>query len=118
MDRRKTSQLAWLFLGDFNLICSNQDKNNGNIDRCMISHFRRALNHMVVKEIPFTGKKFPWSNDRNSPTMTRIDHAFCTVQWEESHMDPIMHPLFISFRPLPSSPVFPGACASPSFLQI
>lgn len=84
---------TWLIIGDFNLICSDQDKTNNHIDRRMISRFRRALNHMVVKEIPLVGKKFTWSNDRSSPTLTRIDRAFCTVQWEEYHLDPVLHPL-------------------------
>jgi exonuclease III len=90
---KDSAQPAWLILGDFNLICSDQDKSNDYVDRRMISRFRRALNHIVVKEIPLVGKRFTWSNDRSSPTMTRIDRAFCTVLWEENHIDPILHPL-------------------------
>jgi exonuclease III len=46
----------WLVLGDFNLICADHDKSNGRVDRRMMTHFRRALNHMEVREIPLVGK--------------------------------------------------------------
>jgi hypothetical protein len=85
--------LAWLVLGHFNLIYADQDKSNGRVDMRMMTHFHRALNHVEVREIPLVGKCFTWSNDHNSPTMSRIDHAFCTTQCESCHLDPIMHPL-------------------------
>jgi hypothetical protein len=84
---------AWLVLGDFNLIYLDQDKSNGRLNRRMMARFRRALNHMEVREVQLLGKKFTWSNEQSSPTMTRIDRVFCTVPWEDLHHDPILQPL-------------------------
>jgi hypothetical protein len=40
----------WLILGDFNLIYKD-DKSSGHLDRNLMHKFRRALNHLEVKEI-------------------------------------------------------------------
>jgi hypothetical protein len=44
-----------------------------------LNRFRRALDHLEVKEIDLVGKKFTWSNNQASPTLTRIDIAFYTA---------------------------------------
>lgn len=52
----------WLILGDFNLITKAADKNNQNINKRLIGRFRAALNHLQLKEIRLSGRKFTWSN--------------------------------------------------------
>jgi hypothetical protein len=47
-----------MLLGDFNLICNDEDKSSGHIDRNIIHRFRKALNTMEVKEVSLTGRKF------------------------------------------------------------
>jgi hypothetical protein len=69
-----------MLLGDFNLICNDEDKSSGHIDRNIIHRSRKALSTMEVKEVSLTGRKFTWSNRQANPTMTRIDKAFCSVQ--------------------------------------
>jgi endonuclease/exonuclease/phosphatase family metal-dependent hydrolase len=81
---------AWLILGDFNLIYLDQDKNNGHLNRRTMPRFLRTLNHLEVYEIPLIGKQYLWSNEQNNPILTRIDRAFCTLQWEEIHLDPVL----------------------------
>jgi hypothetical protein len=51
----------------------------------MMLRFRKALNHLEVKEIPLRGRKYTWSNNQNLLTMTKIDRAFCTSTWEEDY---------------------------------
>jgi hypothetical protein len=64
---------AWLIIGDFNLIYRDQDKNNGRLNRRTMSRFRRAINHLEVREVQLTGKRFTLSNQQDTPTMSRID---------------------------------------------
>jgi hypothetical protein len=52
----------WLMLGDFNLIYKTGDKNNGRLDQRLMLRFKRALNHLEVREIDLVGRKFTWSN--------------------------------------------------------
>jgi hypothetical protein len=70
---------SWLILGDFNLIYLDADKNNDKVNRRMMLRFRRALNHLEVKEIQLVDRKYTWSNSQQLPTMSRIDRAFCTI---------------------------------------
>lgn len=69
----------WLLIGDFNLILQAADKSNANLNRRLMGEFRNTLNYLEVKELNLRGRKFTWSND---VTQTRIDRAFCSVDWD------------------------------------
>lgn len=69
----------WLVLGDFNMILHDQDKNTANLNRRTMGAFRKAVNDLALREIPLQGRKYTWSNDS---TLTRIDRAFCSNEWE------------------------------------
>jgi hypothetical protein len=66
---RQTTPSAWLIMGDFNLIYQEQDKNNGRVNRRLMLRFRRAINHLEVKEVQLVGRKYIWSNNQQNPTM-------------------------------------------------
>jgi hypothetical protein len=80
----------WLVAGDFNLIYQAEDKNNTNLDRAMMGRFRRFLDDVEVKEIPLLGRKYTWSNERQSPTLVRLDRAFCCMDWEGIFPDSVL----------------------------
>lgn len=44
-----------MIAGDFNMIYSVEDKNNDNLNRAMMGHFRRFENELDIKEIPMLG---------------------------------------------------------------
>ena len=69
----------WLVIGDFNMILQAQDKSNTNINRRLMGVFRNWVNDLQLKELSLRGRRFTWSND---VTQTRIDRAFCTVDWD------------------------------------
>lgn len=72
----------WMIAGDFNLIYRAEDKNNSNLDRAMMGHFKRAINDLELKEVDLLGRRFTWSNEREVPTLVRLDRVFCTSEWE------------------------------------
>jgi hypothetical protein len=86
-------QTPWLLMGDFNLIYKELDKTNGGLNRRLMLRFRKVLNQLEVKEVELVGKKFTWSNIQDPPTLTRIDRAFCTLDWEELYANPILQAL-------------------------
>lgn len=69
----------WFLCGDFNMILREEDKNNSNINRLMMGRFRGFVNSMELKEIPLIGRRFTWSNQREVPTLVKLDHVFCTA---------------------------------------
>ena len=81
---------AWLLGGDFNLIYQAADKNNANLDRAMMGRFWRFLDDMDLKEIPLLGQKYTWSNERRSPTLVRLDQAFCCGDWDNIFPDAVL----------------------------
>ena len=56
-----------------------EDKSNNNLNRRLMGEFRSTLNYLELKEINLRGRKYTWTNDT---TQTRIDCAFCSVDWD------------------------------------
>ena len=83
----------WLVAGDFNLIYQAADKNNANLDRAMMGRFRRFLDDNDLLELPLLGRKFTWSNERRSPTLVRLDRAFCCDGWNDIFPDAVLQSL-------------------------
>jgi hypothetical protein len=73
---------TWMVAGDFNLIVDAADKNNSNLNRRMMAKFRRLLAEVELKELYLNGRRFTWSNERERPTLERLDIVFSTVDWE------------------------------------
>jgi hypothetical protein len=73
----------WIIAGDFNMIYRAEDKNNSNVNRSLLGNFRNWINFLELKEIPLVGRRFTWSNQREDPTLVKLDHVFCTNGWEE-----------------------------------
>lgn len=76
------SRREWLILGDFNLIYQAAHKSNQNLNRRLMGSFISALNHLDLKEINLSGRRFTWCNERENSTYTRIDRMFCTTSWD------------------------------------
>lgn len=72
----------WLIMGDFNLIYKASDKNNLNLNRRLMGKFRAVLDDCELMEICLQNQKFTWSNERENPTLVRLDRAFCNTDWE------------------------------------
>jgi hypothetical protein len=73
-----------------------------------MGNFRSLINSMELKEVPLIGRKFTWSNQRQEPTLVKLDHVFCTSSWEEFFPDCFLYsnasvcsdhcPLTLKFR--------------------
>ena len=80
----RTSCLGpWLVIGDFNLITSSEDKNNGNINRAMMGRFRRLINDLELRDLPLQRRKYTWSNQQDKPTLVKLDRALCSSECEQ-----------------------------------
>jgi exonuclease III len=77
----------WLVAGDFNLIVDPADKSRGCLHRTMMSRFRRTLSALELKELYLNGRRFTWSNEREQPTLEKLDRVFSTVEWDALYPD-------------------------------
>ena len=91
--RRSLCPGPWLLIGDFNMILCAADKNNGNLDRANMARFRAFVNKLELKEMYMHGRTFTWSNERCTPTMTRIDRALVSIDWELRYPDALLQAL-------------------------
>jgi exonuclease III len=80
----------WVVGGDYNLIYQAEDKNNSNLDRVMMGRFHRFINEEELHEIPPLGRRFTWLNERESPTLVRLDCVFAIDGWDQLFPDCIL----------------------------
>jgi hypothetical protein len=45
----------------------------------MMARFRRTLSALELKELYLNGRRFTWSNEREHPTLEKLDRVFSTV---------------------------------------
>jgi hypothetical protein len=77
----------WAVTGDFNLILDACDKSNSRLNRRSMAHFRRCVNDLELKESALIGRRFTWSNERETPTLVKLDRWFGSVEWDDLHPD-------------------------------
>jgi hypothetical protein len=81
----------WVIADDFNMIYSTEDKSNANLNRMFMGCFRRMVNDLDLKEIPLLGRRYTWSNEREAPTLIKLDRVLCTIEWEALYPEVILH---------------------------
>jgi hypothetical protein len=86
-ERRSLCPGPWMILGDFNMILHAEDKNNDRLDRNMMARFRHFVHEHEMRDLYLHGRLYTWSNERESPTLTRIDRALVSVDWDLLHPD-------------------------------
>lgn len=84
---------AWMILGDFNMILRASEKSNSNLNRGMMNKFRHFVDEHELKELYMHGRRFMWSNEREVPTLTKIDRVLVSVDWELDHTDSLLQAL-------------------------
>jgi endonuclease/exonuclease/phosphatase family metal-dependent hydrolase len=91
--RRAHCPGPWMILGDFNMILRASEKNNTNLNRTMMNKFRSFVDNNELKELYMHGRRFTWSNEREVPTMTKIDRVLVSVDWDMEYQDGLLQAL-------------------------
>jgi mannosylglycoprotein endo-beta-mannosidase len=68
--------------GDFNLVRSQSDKSNGNVDFRWVDRFNAWVDLWSLIEIGLTGRTFTWSNNQENRIMSKIDRIFVSNEFE------------------------------------
>lgn len=72
----------WTVVGDFNMIYLASDKNNQNINKRNLGRFKHFINEHELKDISLRGRLFTWSNERERPTLEKLDRVLVSIDWE------------------------------------
>jgi hypothetical protein len=92
-ERRSLCPGPWMVVGDFNMILFASEKNNGILDRAMMARFRHFVQELELKDLYMHGRMFTWSSEREVPTLTRIDRALVSVDWDLQNPDALLQAL-------------------------
>jgi exonuclease III len=79
---KPTADTRWVANGDFNQIYRVRDKNKPSSNRTRINRFRATLQQCELNEIHLQNRRFTWSNERENPTMSKLDYIFCNAEWD------------------------------------
>ena len=68
--------------GDFHLIRSNNERNQGQGDPKLMELFNNFIGELQLREIYVSGVKFTWSNKQKNPTLIKLDRILATSCWD------------------------------------
>uniref|UniRef100_A0A453PU51 Endonuclease/exonuclease/phosphatase domain-containing protein n=1 Tax=Aegilops tauschii subsp. strangulata TaxID=200361 RepID=A0A453PU51_AEGTS len=93
LTHKPVAGVKWVVMGDFNQIYKARDKNKRNVNLSRINRFRAALNLCELREIHLQNRRFTWSNERQNPTLCKLDSIFCNDEWDIHFGTHILHAL-------------------------
>jgi hypothetical protein len=68
--------------GDFNILRFSSEKNKKFNDNNFSSVFNQIINSYELRELPLSGGKYTWSNNRNNPTLEKLDRVLISNTFE------------------------------------
>ena len=68
--------------GDFNIMRFSSDKNKNFNDNKYSCVFNQIMNSYDLRDLPLSGGKFTWSNNRKNPTLKKLDRVLISSSWE------------------------------------
>lgn len=77
--------MPWILNGDFNLICSEEERSSGRGNRRLMSKFRHTINRLGLHDMPMMGRRFTWCNQQERSVMARLDRVLFNNAWEDIH---------------------------------
>ena len=72
-----------MFGGDFNLVSSRKEKNNGIVNFKWIDRFKDQINKYGSIELKAPNRSYTWTNSQEQTIMTAIDTVFCSNSFEQ-----------------------------------
>jgi hypothetical protein len=69
-------------VGEFNLVRSQKEKNNGVVNFTHTSRFNDWINIWGLIKIKDPSRSFSCSNNQSSPVMATLDRILASVEWE------------------------------------
>lgn len=78
--------LAWVIMGDFNVLMAIEDRIGSAIRLAEIQPMRSCTASCQLNEVKIVGSHFTWNKKQDGPArvFTRIDRVLANSQWEDT----------------------------------
>ncbi|XVF82053.1 hypothetical protein PTKIN_Ptkin16aG0012400 [Pterospermum kingtungense] len=74
------SGCPWVLGGDFNIVQSEEEKIGLSFNLGAMNIFSSFIEAFGFVDLPLSGGKFTWCNNRDQPTFCRLDHFLCSPE--------------------------------------
>ena len=75
--------MAWCLVGDFNIIRFSSERLGCESFSPTMFAFSDFIESNSLVDLPLEGASFTWFRDSGIPSMSRIDRALVSLDWEE-----------------------------------
>jgi endonuclease/exonuclease/phosphatase family metal-dependent hydrolase len=69
-------------IGDFNLVRSQKDKSNENVNWKWCDRFNEWVDKHSLIEICLQGRAFTWTKNQENAVMANLDRVFCSTDFD------------------------------------
>jgi exonuclease III len=83
----------WLFMGDFNFIRSQDNRNRPGANINDMFLFNELIDHLGLLELPIKGRAYTWSNMQRDPLLEQLDWFFTSSSWISSYPNTVVSPM-------------------------
>uniref|UniRef100_A0A2N9EBT0 Reverse transcriptase domain-containing protein n=1 Tax=Fagus sylvatica TaxID=28930 RepID=A0A2N9EBT0_FAGSY len=87
VDVRQQWNVPWCAIGDFNVVRFPSERLGCNNFSPAMMEFSDWIDQLNLMDLPLVGGTFTWCNGATLPSMSRIDRALVSSDWEEHFLD-------------------------------
>ena len=82
-------RIPWCCLGDFNIVRFPSERRGETRLTLAMEKFSEFIEDLNLDDLPLEGGSYTWSSGTEQPTISRIDKALVTPDWEDHLPDVI-----------------------------
>lgn len=71
--------INWVVGGDFNMVIRREERNGVSFSVSGAQEFREVIEGLELADLPLVGDPWKWTNQRSSPSCSRIYFSFHLV---------------------------------------